>query len=147
MSDKKTKHYASIYGALKPIRPDQYLCELIIQRRAEKKGIKLPDRFWSSKNIQYAYWSKIFFSECRHAKPLFQKYDPDCVIDAFQSFDCKFILSAANKQLEKIVQEFQRRKDLLESTKETNEVVIVETNILPRPTMGKPNKRSKLKND
>ena len=144
MSD--TKKYASIYGALKPIRPDQYLVELIIQRRAEKKKIKLPDRFWSSKNIQYTYWSKIFFSECKHAKPLFQKYDPECVICAFQSFDCRNILSAANKQLDRISQEFQRRKDLTDSTKEANVVVTTSVNIVPNKPSGKANRLSKLKN-
>ena len=139
------KRYVSIYGALKPIRPDQYLVELIIQRRAAKKGIKLPNRFWSNKNIQYTYWAKIFFSECKHAKPLFDKYDPDCIIDAFQSHDCQYILSAANKQLEKITKEFQRHKDLVEKTKETNTIQTVDINIIPRKPIGKRNKLSKLK--
>jgi hypothetical protein len=146
MSDKeKVKRYASIYGAKNSIRPDQYLVELIIQRRAEKQGIKLPDRFWTSS--EYTYWAKIFFSECKHAKPLFQKYDPECVILAYQSFDCRNILSAANKQLDKISHEFQRRKELLDATKEDNTVITTNTNIVPNKPLGKPNKRSKLANE
>ena len=146
MSDKK-KLYASIYGALKPIRPDQYLVELIIQRRANKKGITLPNRFWADKNIQFEYWSKLFYSECKHAKPLFNKYDPECIIDAFQSFDCQYILSAANKQLDKVSREFQRRKDLLDSIKQDTEIVTVATNIVPNKPLGKKNKLSKLKDE
>ena len=144
-TEKKVKRYASIYGAKNSIRPDQYLVELIIQRRAEKQGIKLPDRFWT--DISYSYWAKIFYSETKHAKPLFQKYDAECVICAFQSFDCRNILSAANKQLDRISQEFQRRKDLTDSTKEANVVVTTNTNIIPNKPMGKANRLSKLKNE
>ncbi len=146
MSDKK-KQYASIYGALKPIRPDQYLVELIIQRRSMKKGITLPHRFWADKNNQFEYLSKLFFSECRHAKPLFNKYDPECVIDAFQSFDCQYVLSAANKQLDKVAKEFQRRKDLIEQTKQETTLVTTDINIIPMKPTGKKNKLSKLKNE
>ena len=146
MSDKK-KQYASIYGALKPIRPDQYLVELIIQRRSNKKGIKLPNRFWADKNIQFEYWSKLFFSECKHAKPLFERYDPECVIDAFQSFDCQYVLSAANQQLEKVVIEFQRRKNLTDQTKQEITLVTTDINIVPVKPSGKKNKLSKLKNE
>jgi len=146
MSNNK-KQYQSIYGALKPIRPDQYLVELIIQRRASKKNIKLPNRFWSNNSIQYVYWSKIFFSECKHAKKLFDKYDPDCIIDAFNSHDCKYVLSTANKKLEEITQEFQRRKNLIESTKEQKVIETSNTNIIPRKPIGKQNRLSKLKNE
>lgn len=143
---KTNKKYLSIYGAKsKTVRPDQYLVELIIKRRADKQNIKLPDRFWSKEyGGEYDYWTKIFGSELRHSKPLFTKYDPDCIIEAFQSFDCQYILSSTNKQLNKIAKEFQRRKDLLDSVKEVVEVVTTNTDIIPRRAMGKPNKRSKL---
>ena len=145
LDKKKVKRYASIYGAKNSIRPDQFLCELIIQRRAEKKGIKLPDRFWTSP--EYAYWAKIFYSETKHAKPLFEKYDSMCVICAFQSFDCRNILSAANKQLDKTAREFQRRADLLDATTEQNIIITTNTNVIPNKPLGKATKRSKLTNE
>jgi hypothetical protein len=146
LDKKKVKRYASIYGAKsKSIRPDQFLVELIIQRRAEKQGIKLPDRFWT--DVSYAYWAKIFYSETKHAKPLFKKYDPECVILAYQSFDCRNILSAANKQLDKVAQEFQRRAELLDATQENNTVVTTNINILPNKPVGKANRLSKLTNE
>jgi len=142
---KKVKKYASIYGAKNSIRPDQFLVELIIQRRAEKQNIKLPDRFWTSP--EFSYWAKIFYSETKHAKPLFEKYDPECVILAYQSYDCRNILSAANKQLDKVAREFQRRAELLDATKEDNSVITTNTNVIPNKPLGKPNKRSKLTNE
>ena len=138
-----SKKYVSIYGAKRSIRGDQYLVELIIKRRSEKQGVNLPDRFWSTEG--YEYWSKIFVSECTHAKRLFAKYDSDCIIDAFNSFDCKNILSCVNKQLEKITKEFQRRKNLLESIKEHNLLQIESTNIIPTKPTGKLSKLSKLR--
>jgi hypothetical protein len=140
------KRYQSIYGALKPIRPDQFLVELIIRRRSEKQNIKLPDRFWSKEySKEYDYWAKIFFSECRHSKPLFDKYDADCVIDAFNSYDCRNILSAANKSFEKIIREFQRRKDLVNKTKEHANLTIMNTNIVPKTQIKRKTRLCKLK--
>jgi len=145
MSNHK-KQYVSIYGALRPILPFQYLVELIIKRRADKKGIQLPNRFWSKQlKEDFEYWVKIWNYETKYAQHLFKKYDPDCIIDAFNSYDCRNILSTTNKQLEKITREFQRRKNLIESTKEKIEIVSSNPNIPPPQPTGKKSKLSKLK--
>lgn len=146
MSNNK-KQYASIYGATRPIRPDQYLVELIIKRRADKKGITLPQRFWSIKNVQFAYWTQIFGSELRHSKSLFKKYDPECIIDAFNSYDCQYVLSSTNKQLEKITKEFQRRKDLIEQTKQEVNIFTNDINSVPNKKSGTKTRLSKLKDE
>lgn len=140
-----SKKYASIYGAKRSIRPDQYLVELIIKRRSEKQGVNLPDRFWSFKNNKYEYWKNIFAAECTHAQKLFNKYDAECIIDAFNSYDCRLVLSVTNNKLEKITKEFQRRKDTLEKVREHVNLTIVPTNILPKTPTGKLSKLSKLK--
>lgn len=135
--------YSSIYGAKKPIRADQFLVELIIQRRAQKQSVVLPPRFWS--NPAFQTWSRIFGSELRHSKPLFNKYDAECIIDAYQSHECKNILSSTNKQFEKVIKEFQRRKDLLDKVQEKIEIVTQSTTVLPRKQVGKQSKLSRLK--
>jgi hypothetical protein len=143
MPDKKK--YQSIYGATKPIRGDQYLVELIIERRSNKGGVKLPDRFWSSPQSQYQYWKNIFIAECVHAKKLFDKYDSDCIIQAFNSHECKYILSVTNKQLEKVVVELQRQKNVQRLTIEKTNIVTIPTHIVPKQPTGKKSKLSKLK--
>ena len=142
------KKYVSIYGATRSIRGDQYLVELIIQRRSAKQGVKLPERFWSKKlysDGEYDYWAKFFYSECSHAKKLFDKYDSDCIIEAFNSYDCRNILSCVNKQLEKTTKEYQRRKNVLESVKESVKIKIVSPDIVPKKSKGKLTKLGKLK--
>jgi hypothetical protein len=120
---------------------------LIIKRRADKQKVVLPPRFWSKKehSEDYSYWTRIFGSELRYAKPLFDKYDPECIINAFLSHDCQYILSCTNKQFEKIVQEFQRRKDMLDSVKQEVVIQTTTTTSLPRKQTGKLSKLSKLK--
>jgi hypothetical protein len=162
MSNKKTnrvktakeianneKRYLSIYGAPSNggrIMPHQYLVELIIERRAEKKGIKLPNCFWRKPQREtYDYWYKIFLHETVYAQRLFRKYDAQCVIDAFNSHDGQKILSANNKSLNKLAKEFQRRKDVLDATREKNKLVVTKTDTGPRKQKGKLNKLSKLK--
>lgn len=137
------KKYASIYGAKKLVRADQFLVELIIQRRAQRQNIILPPRFWS--NPAFQTWTRIFGSELRHCKPLFSKYDAECIIDAYQSHECKSILSSTNKQFEKIIREFQRRKDLIKETQEKIEIVAQSVTELPRKPTGQKNKLSKLR--
>lgn len=145
---KTSKRYKSIYGSeSESIRPDQYLVELIIKRRADKQKVVLPPRFWSKKehSEDYSYWTRIFGSELKHSKPLFKKYAPECIIDAFLSHDCQYVLSCTNKQFEKVVQEFQRRKEMLDAVKQEVVIKTSPTTSLPRKQTGKLNKLSKLK--
>ena len=126
--------------------PHQYLVELIIKRRADKKGIRLPNRFWIKElKNKYEYWVKIWNHETKYAQRLFKKYDPECVIDAFNSHDGDNILSANNKRLDKLAKEFQRRKDVLDATREKNTLVVTSTVTGPRKQKGKLNKLSRLK--
>lgn len=140
---KINKKYLSVYGAKKAIRADQYLVELIIQRRAERQKVILPPRFWS--NPLFKTWTQIFGSELRHSKSLFDKYDAECIIEAYQSHECKNILSSTNKQFEPVIQEFQRRKNLLESTQEKIEIVTHSTESVPNKSSGQKSKLGKLK--
>ena len=147
MSDKK-KRFASIYGAKKPILAHQYLVELIVKRRADKQNIQLPNQWWLAKfKPTYDYWTKLWNYETKFIKPLLEKYDAQCLIDAFTSFDCKDVLSAKNPKLEKVAKEFQRRKDILDATKEEVNITITATNIVPRKQKGKTNRLSKLRDE
>jgi hypothetical protein len=91
------------------------------------------------------YWKKIFAAECTHAKKLFSTYDPDCIINAFNSYECKDILSVTNKKFENIIKQYQHKKDIVELTKEHNELSTVSTNIVPKQPSGKKSKLGKLK--
>ena len=144
MSNSSSK-YASIYGAKNAIRPDQYLVELIIKRRADKRGVILPPRFWSNNDIQYKYWKNIFVVECTHSKRLFNTYDDDCIITAFNSFECRNVLSSINKNFEQVIQQYQEQKNIKIAVQQKQNIVISESVQLPTKPQNKRSKLSKLK--
>jgi hypothetical protein len=147
MSNNQIK-YQSIYGAVKPITAAQYLVELIIQRRAKKSKVYLPPGWYKREfGDQYKYWTKIWNYETKFVKQLFEKYDPQCVIDAFNSHDCQMILSANNKKLAEISAEFQRRKKARDLVKEETILNTTSTTAKPRQPQGKQNRLSKLRDE
>ena len=124
----------------------QYLVELIVKRRADKQNIQLPNQWWLKKfRPTYEYWTKLWDYETKFIKRLLAKYDAECIIEAFNAFDGKNILSAKNPNFEKIIKELQRRKDVLDATREINVLVVKETNVLPRKPKGKQTRLSRLK--
>ena len=144
MSNKQK--YQSVYGAKTRIRADQYLVELVIQRRADRKNITLPDRFWAVKrNGKYAAWVKIFGSELTHARRIFDQFDEDCVVKAFEDYECRAILTLSNKKLTQLAGEYQKQKELQKAAQENIELDVVSTDTAPRKQQGKKSRLSKLK--
>ena len=140
------KLYQSIYGATKLIRPAQYLAELVVKRRTERKKIDLPHQFWLQKyEEQYGYWKNVFVAECIHAERLMKEYDCDCIINAFNSYDCQKILSVTNKKLKEISRELQRQKNNIEQTREKINIIVANPNVFSTNIRGKGSKISKLK--
>lgn len=145
MSNKKK--YQSILGAKGLITASNYLAELIIKKRSDSKGIKLPNRIWSEqfkKDIRYKYWHNSYFGELVHACSLLKKYDMDCILSALNSPECKVILSLKNVKLDRIAQEYQEKKKLEDTTQEKISLVTTDINSQPRPKLGVKNKLSKL---
>lgn len=143
------KKYKSIYGAVGLVTAPNHLAELIIKKRADKKGLKIPNQIWSpkfkDKTSPYKYWYNAYFGELVHAASILKKYDEDCVIEAFHHHECLLILSLRNAKLTRISNELQQKKNLFESTKEKNKLNIVSANTLPRKTAGQKSKLGKLK--
>ena len=137
-----SKKYKSIYGSENLLTAAQYLAELIAKRRSKKKGLSLPDRFWSNNGTEYKYWKNVIVSENIHANKLLKKYDEDCVIKAFNSYECEKILSIKNKKLEEESRKNQKIKNDREKYKERNEKRDLDENKVPSKPMKK--KKSKL---
>lgn len=135
MSHKKK--YKSQFGASGLITASQFLAECIILRRIKKKGLSLPSRFWTYNNIEYKYWKNALKSEVIKANALLKKYDESCVIQAFNSNECKVILSLQNKKIYRVASELQKRKDTKEQIKEKTDIEFVPASSLPRKKTGK----------
>jgi len=146
MSNKK--RYKSIFGAKGLITAPNYLAELIIQKRADLKGIKIPPRIWGpqyKKDIRYKYWHNAYFSELNHAHALCKDFDATLLITAFNDFECKPILTLKNAKLTRIANQLKQKKELAESIKEKNVLNVVSADTTPRKKQGKKNKLGKLK--
>ncbi len=142
------KKYKSIFGAKGLITAPNHLAELIVQKRADKKGLKIPDRIWDKQfktSLQHKYWHSAYMGELTHSYALLKKYDEDCIIEAFNSFECKPILTLRNSKLSRVAGQLQEKKDLAESVREKNELNIVSNTALPRKKQGKKTRLGKLK--
>ena len=137
--------YKSIYGSTRLLRVEQYLAELIIKRRADKKGLRLPDKFWTIKDIQYKYWKNALASEIIHGSKIAKQYDSDCIIKAFNSYECQVILTLKNSKLDRIANDLQKKKDLAKQVREINPLEVVSPDEKPRQPIGRKNKLGKLK--
>lgn len=142
------KKYKSVFGAKGLINAPNYLAEQIIERRMNKKGLKLPDRIWDRKyrkDLQYKYWHGAYFGEVTHACKLLKDFDEDCVIQALDSHECKLILSVTNNTLRRVAREIQKVKEQRERFKERQELTIVATTSTPKPKRRTKSKLGKLK--
>ena len=141
-----TKRYKSIYGSPRLLDIDQHLAELVIKRRADKRGIALPHRFWSKKADGYdKTWGNALVGEIIHSRAFSSKYDDDCLLMAFNSKECEVVLTLKNSKFERIAKELQQSKDMLIAVADKVELDIVEANTGPRKIQGKKTKLSRLK--
>lgn len=142
------KKYKSIFGAAGLITAPHYLAEKIIKKRVDKKGLKIPDRIWDkkfSKDLEYKYWHGAYFGEYKKACVILKKYDEECVIKAIDSHECKLVLSLYNKNLERIIKDFQKVKEIKEKTREKNESFVSYKSKLPPKQKGNKSKLGKLR--
>ena len=142
------KKYKSIYGAKGLVNAPNHLAECIIKKRADKKGIKIPDRIWSKefkRDLQYKYWHNAYFGELVHANALLDKYDESCIIEALHSYECNVILSLKNDKLARVARELHHKKKRAEQIREVNELHVVSPTTLPRKKSGTKTKLCKLK--
>lgn len=144
MSHKKK--YKSVLGSSTLINAPNYLAEKIIKKRADKKGVTLPDRIWDrkkyGKSLQYKYWCGAYWGEHKKACEVLKKYDEDCAVQAIQHHECSVILSLHNEKFRRIAQELQDKKELEEKFKEKIDLKIVSADTLPEPK--KTSSKSKL---
>lgn len=141
------KKYQSLMGAKGLITAPNYLAELIILKRANKKGINLPHRIWDKqfKGSEYKYWHNSYFGELVYASAILEQFDEDCVIEAFNHNECELILSLKNEKLYRISKEIQDKKTLLLATKEKIDLVIANPNSITKRVGVSKTKMSKLK--
>jgi len=142
------KKYKSIFGANGLITAPNHLAEIIIKKRINKKGIKIPSRIWDkkfAKDPDYKYWHGAYFGEYKKACAVLKKYDEECVVKAIESYECKLVLSLYNKTFERVIKELQKQKHIKEKTKERIKPIVTYKNKLPPKQKGTKSRLSKLK--
>lgn len=101
----------------------QYLAELICEKRAAKRKVSLPWKFWQTDE-----WKKDFLAQLNHANKLVKEYDVHIIIQALKDRRCYKLESlGARFVLEPIIKELVKAAELRENTKaEQSQPVIQE---------------------
>lgn len=104
MGQKQSNHsrYPSRYSPDGWVRADQYIIELICEKKARTEKKDLPVKFW--KNPE---WEKFFKSQLRKCKSLLAKYSADAIIKGLQDKRAWKIYSLHAPWLPEIIEEYQ----------------------------------------
>lgn len=142
------KKYKSMFGAKGLITAPNYLAEKIVKKRADKKGLRLPNRIWDrkySRDLQYKYWHGAYFGEYKKACDVLSRHDEGCVIKAIDSYECEKILSLYNQTFERVISEFEKIKEVKEQNREKIEqLASYKSEVAPKPK-GNKSKIGKLR--
>lgn len=101
----KSNSYPSRYSPNGWVRSDQYIIELICEKKAATEKKDLPVKFW-----QDPEWSKFFKSQLRKCNILLKKYSADSIIKALQDKKSWNIYSLFAPWLEDIIIQYEKSK-------------------------------------
>lgn len=124
--------YKSKYSE-KYITAAQYITELVCENMAAKNNKALPVKFWNLPD-----WYGVFKRQLQLANSLLKIYDEQAIIKALTSKEGRKVWSlAAQWKLDKIIDEFQQKRDTEKELPKN--VVEVEKRENIRPQAGKTN--------
>lgn len=98
----KINSYPSRYSPGGWVRADQYIIELICEKKARTNKKDLPIQFWNEPE-----WAKFFKSQLRKCKSLLQKYSAEAIIKGLKDKRAWKIYSLHAPWLLEIVEEYQ----------------------------------------
>ena len=124
----------------KPVRFDQYLAEILVERQAREKLVTLPLRYWS--NPKYLTWKKAFLSQQRGILALLKIYNEEAILRACRHNT--WLYSVHFHKFSELVQEEQRKFDIEKQIEKPDIKIIKDTTSISKP-FGKASKISKLK--
>lgn len=121
MANEQSKKncYPSKYSNNQWIRPDQYIIEIICEKKAKKDNIDLPLQFWKNKE-----WEKFFKSQLRKCRSLLKKYSHVAIVKALKDQRAYSIYSLFAPWLEDIIQSYQHEIDRVVVKQESPEMSI-----------------------
>lgn len=83
------------------VMPHQWIAEVLVQRKAERDKVVLPDKFWKD---QDSPWSKELKKQVQQAAKLIKKYSEEAVLNFLKNNKYKFSL-LTKQNIEKIAEE------------------------------------------
>ena len=122
--------YPSRYSPGGFVRADQYIIELICEKKAKTVKKDLPVQFWKDPE-----WAKFFKSQLRKCKSLLQKYSSEAIIKGLQDKKAWNIYSLHAPWLPEIIEKHQKKLDQPKREKEES----------PEMTTGKFKRETKKK--
>ncbi len=133
--------YQSRYSPDKLVSAGQYITELICEKKARIDGKDLPVKFWNLPK-----WNAFYRQQIGSANSLLKKYEAAAIIRALQSSAAYNIFSLRAPQLDRIIQEEQRRLDIIKKNSELAvELKPADINAKPRQQQIKRTTLSKLR--
>jgi len=96
--------YPSIYSPNGWVRADQYIIELICEKKAKLDKKDLPVKFWNDPD-----WAKFFKSQLRKCKSLLEFFKAEAIIKALQDKRTWNIYSLHAPWLPKIIDEYNKK--------------------------------------
>lgn len=107
MAREQSEHsrYPSRYSPKGFVRSDQYIIELICEKKAKREKKDLPVKFWDSPE-----WANFFKSQLRKCKSLLTRYSADTIIKSLQDKRAYSIYSLHAPWLVDIIEEYHSHK-------------------------------------
>jgi hypothetical protein len=135
MGKKQTdaSKYPSRYSPDGWVRADQYIIELICEKKARTLNKDLPTKFWNNPE-----WEKFFKSQLRKCKSLLQKYSAEAIIKGLQDKKAWKIYSLHAPWLPKIIENYQVEIDkpkIVEELPEMSTGAFIRPNIKKKSTI------------
>ena len=80
------------------VRPDQYILELICEKKARCEGKDLPRKFWNQKE-----WSAFFRRYLRQVQKLLKTYDHRAVVQAYKNPESGWRWSPFTPEMDRLI--------------------------------------------
>ena len=139
INDGYNMKYLSIYSPGKECSANQYICELLCQKKAEFDKVKLPLRFWEI----MPEWARYFKKNLRQVAKLLKVYDPKAIINTVKGKEFGRRYSIYTEFAENLIKKEQEKINLV-NLAEKNIIERVDVNQKPRQQNVKPGILSKL---
>lgn len=119
MRDKKSPNGKFSYQSIltgEYVMAHQWIAEVLVQRKAKRDKVALPDKFWKDKD---SIWSKELKKQVQQAAKLIKKYSEEAVLNFLKNNQYKFSLFPKDN-VEKIKDEQNIIDSRVQSTVETH---------------------------